>query len=112
MTMKDRLIKLGIAALVALAIPASMALAHGPDDAQKGLAMAASHAVGSVPSTVGAGKPDAVDKPADVGSQPQDNHGWFVSQAAKDHSTTGRARGAAVSAIARGDQGKPAAASH
>lgn len=40
------------------------------------------------------------------------NHGWFVSQAAKDHSTTGEAHGAAISKIARGNQGKPAAASH
>ena len=125
--MKDRLLKLGIAALVALAIPASIALAHGAGDAQQGLTTAAPHAQGSVPTTVGAGQPEGAGKPDDVGkpegagqpegagSQPQDNHGWFVSQAAQAFdrtTTTGKAHGAAVSAIARGTQGKPAAASH
>ena len=36
----------------------------------------------------------------------QQNHGWFVSQAAKDHSLTGRSHGEAVSAVAQSDQGK------
>jgi hypothetical protein len=145
--MKDRLLKLGIAALVALAIPASIALAHGAGDAQKGLTTAAQHAQASVPTTVGAGEPDSVGKPEDVGKpddvgrpegadKPDDvgkpegagrpetagqpegagqrpqNHGWFVSQIARNHSTTGKAHGQAVSAIARGNQGKPPAASH
>jgi|SRR5450756_735697 len=38
-----------------------------------------------------------------------DNHGLVVSQAAKVVSTTGKAHGAAVSAVARENVGKPAA---
>jgi hypothetical protein len=35
------------------------------------------------------------------------NHGWYVSQVARDHSITGRAHGQAVSAEARSEDGKP-----
>src|SRR4029079_19292414 len=38
------------------------------------------------------------------------NHGWYVSQAAHDKSTTGASHGKAVSAVARGDDGKTDAA--
>jgi hypothetical protein len=109
--MKDRMLKLGFAALVALAIPTVAVLAHGAAD--QGLS-AAGHAQGNVPDGVGTGTPDDPGAPAttsNAADRPH-NHGWFVSQAAKDHSTTGKAHGAAVSKIARGDQGKPAAASH
>jgi hypothetical protein len=68
----------------------------------------------------GVGKPTEVDPADDEGGseevdtdheRPQ-NHGWFVSQVAKDHSVTGRAHGEAVSAVAQSDQGKPEQASH
>src|SRR3989304_1491479 len=133
--MKDRLLERGTTALVALAIPASIALGQGAGDAQQGLTTAAEHAQGSVPTTVGAGKPagagkpdavgqpggagkpagggkpDDVGQPEGAGQRPQ-NHGWFVSQVAGNHSTTGKAPGQAVSRVARGDQGKPPAATH
>ena len=41
------------------------------------------------------------------GERPQ-NHGWFVSQVAKDKSLSGRDHGKAVSDVAHSDQGKPA----
>ena len=40
------------------------------------------------------------------------NHGWYVSQAAHDKSTTGSDHGKAVSAIARGDDGKSESSDH
>ena len=46
---------------------------------------------------------DTEDELSD-GERPQ-NHGWFVSQAAHDKSTTGSDHGKAVSAVARGDDG-------
>ncbi len=42
-----------------------------------------------------------------VSEAARDNHGADVSAVAKDDSTTGRAHGEAVSAIARGDHGQP-----
>ena len=135
--MNIRLFKIGFAALVALSIPAVAVFAHGAADAansSKGLTRAAQQAQGTLPSTVGA--PDTVGtptedepdvdettdedtdedttedtdedagQPADAGQRPE-NHGWFVSQAAKDHSTVGRAHGEAVSTVARSDAGKP-----
>jgi hypothetical protein len=40
------------------------------------------------------------------------NHGWYVSQAAHDKSTTGSDHGKAVSAVARGDDGKINSSDH
>ncbi len=40
------------------------------------------------------------------------NHGWYVSQAAHDKSTTGSDHGKAVSAVARGDDGKSESSDH
>jgi hypothetical protein len=51
-------------------------------------------------------------KPETAGDRPL-NHGWFVSQVAKDHSQTAKnsegvwTHGAAVSLVAKGDDGKP-----
>jgi hypothetical protein len=126
--MNIRLLKLGFAAAVALSVPAVAAFAHGSADASHGLTAAAEHApADTVPVTVGkpdwAGNPDEDEPLVDedaiedsdeetdadtsiAGERPQ-NHGWFVSQAAKDHSTAGRAHGEAVSTVARGDAGKP-----
>jgi hypothetical protein len=55
---------------------------------------------------------DAGENDTDSDEAPADherphNHGWYVSQVAKDHSVTGRAHGKAVSAEARSDDGKP-----
>ncbi len=129
--MKTRVAKAGVALLLTLAIPTAAVLAHGAVDAQKGLATAAQHAQESVPVSVpvghgadkdntgngdtendtdGAGKPvvpGAPDSTEATTNRPH-NHGWFVSQAAKDHSMTGKAHGAAVSKVARSNQGKPA----
>ncbi len=129
--MKKKLLKMGVAALVALAVPTAFALADGAANAQHGLTTAAGHAQGDVPDTVGAPDPadettaedqdttedtaeDTTDDQAtsdSAGDRPQ-NHGWFVSQVATDHSTTGKAHGKAVSEVAKSDQGKPAAANH
>jgi hypothetical protein len=46
------------------------------------------------------------EEPDGQNGRPQ-NHGWFVSQVAKDHSLTGREHGKAVSEVARSNQGKP-----
>lgn len=40
------------------------------------------------------------------------NHGWYVSQAAHDKSTTGADHGKTVSEVARGDDGKTDSADH
>jgi cobalamin biosynthesis protein CobT len=40
------------------------------------------------------------------------NHGWFVSQVAHDHSLTGRDHGKAVSEAAHGSDGKKAKPTH
>ena len=96
--MKDRLFKLGFAALVALAVPTVATLARGVADAATGSSAAAQALTAPAASNAPAARAH--------------NHGWFVSQAAKNHSTTGKAHGAAVSKIAQGAQGKPVAANH
>jgi hypothetical protein len=109
--MNKRILRLGLVGAIALTIPAAAA-AHGPDDAAKGLAKAAQHAQGDVPTTVGqpAGDEDT-GKPETAGDRPH-NHGWFVSQVAKDKSKTAQnsegqwTHGAAVSAVAQSDEGK------
>ena len=49
----------------------------------------------------------ALPSAAVLAEGPSGNHGADVSTVAKDHSTTGRAHGEAVSAVARGDHGQP-----
>lgn len=112
--MKDRMLKLGFAALVALAIPTVATLAHGPADASQGSSAAARHAQANGPDLAGTGTPHDQGAAAAANAQANrpHNHGWFVSQAAKDHSTTGKAHGAAVSKIAKGSEGAPAASTH
>jgi hypothetical protein len=97
---KEPMLKVAFAALVALAIPTVAVLAQPPGDAQGGPTAATARVQEAAPAASGA--------PA---ARPH-NHGWFVSQAAKDRSSKGRAHGAAVSTIARGDQGKPSKAGH
>ncbi len=103
--MKHQILRLGLTAAIALAIPTAAVLANGPSDNAKSHVNA--HA--NLPTNDDQGKPDDVGTPANAGERPH-NHGWFVSQVATDHSTTGRAHGEAVSAVARGDDGKPDAA--
>jgi hypothetical protein len=50
------------------------------------------------------------DETDETGGDRPHNHGWFVSQVAKDNSVSGGAHGEAVSAVAQSDQGKPEAA--
>lgn len=97
--MKNRFLRFALVAAVALAIPAAAVLANGPSDKAK--SHANPHANLSTKTNRG-GSENAAERPH--------NHGWFVSQVAKDHSTTGRAHGEAVSKVARGDDGKPNAA--
>jgi len=98
--MKQRILRIGLVAAIALAIPTAAILAKGPSDNAK--SHANSHA--KLPTNDEVGRPEDAGKPA--GERPH-NHGWFVSQVAHDHSVTGRAHGEAVSEVARGDAGKP-----
>jgi hypothetical protein len=110
--MKERIVRLGLVGAIALTIPAAAA-AHGPGDAAKGLDKAAEHSQGNAPTTVGQPTNDEdTGKPETAGDRPH-NHGWYVSQVARDESQTAKnsngqwTHGAAVSDVAKGDQGKP-----
>ena len=103
--MTHRILRLGLAVAIALAVPSAVILANGPSD--NGRSHANSRA--NLPAEDELGPPEGVGTPEAAGERPH-NHGWFVSQIARDHSTTGRAHGEAVSEAARGDEGKPAAA--
>jgi len=109
--MKHQIIRLGLTVAIALAIPTVAVLAAGPSENAK--AHANEHATlpttGDQAGVEDTEQPEDASQPEDAGERPE-NHGWFVSQAAKDHTTTGRAHGEAVSAVARGDDGKPDAA--
>ena len=106
--MKHQIIRLGLTAAIALAIPTVAVLAAGPSENAK--AHANEHATLPTNEELGqpedAGPPENAGQPENAGERPE-NHGFFVSQAARDHSTTGKAHGEAVSAVARGDDGKP-----
>ncbi len=112
--MKERILRLGLVGAIALTVPVAAA-AHGPGDAATGLEKAAQHAQGNLPTTVGkpegAGQPENTGKPETAGDRPH-NHGWYVSQEAKNKSAVATTagghsnHGAAVSAVAKGDQGK------
>ena len=123
-----------LVALTAIALSAGVVLAARPSTAPPaaatpGLTRAADAAGKTVPVAAeaptapdeGTETPDpSTDEDADAtdatettdvqaDSQPQ-NHGWFVSQAAKADTPAGfDNHGAYVSSIAKGDQGKPAA---
>jgi len=103
--MKHKILRLGLIAAIALAIPTAAILANGPSE--KGKSHANGHA--NLPTNDDQAKPDQAGEPKNAGERPH-NHGWFVSQVARDHSITGRAHGEAVSEVARGDDGKPDAA--
>jgi hypothetical protein len=107
--MKQRILRLGLVAVIALAVPVA-ALARGPGHGQEVKAEKQHHGQtsGDPKET---GKPDDTGKPETAGDRPH-NHGWFVSQVAKDKSKTAQnsegqwTHGAAVSAVAQSDQGK------
>src|SRR3989304_679998 len=107
--MKERILRLGLVAIIALSIPAA-AMARGPGHGQEVSAEKRHH------GQTEAGKPETTGKPETAGERPH-NHGWYVSQAAKNKSLVAAnaqgesTHGAAVSAVAQGDQGKQAASS-
>jgi hypothetical protein len=108
--MKKRILRLGLVALIAMSIPAA-ALARGPGHGQEVKAEKQHHGqpAGDPKET---GKPDDTGKPETAGERPK-NHGWYVSQAAKNDSLVAKnsqgesTHGAAVSDVAKSDQGKP-----
>jgi len=105
--MKQRIIRIALVLAVAVAIPTAVVLGHGPGD--NGTSHANAHATLPDNQDQDQDQPKDADQTEQSGDRPH-NHGWFVSQVAKDHSTTGRAHGEAVSKVARGDDGKPDAA--
>jgi len=111
--MKQRILRLGLVALIALAVPVA-AVARGPGHGQEVKAEKQHHGQtsGDPQET---GKPEdkgKLGKPESAGDRPH-NHGWYVSQAAKNKSLVATnadgksTHGAAVSAVAQSDQGKP-----
>jgi hypothetical protein len=131
----NRLIAL-LTAVVAIALGgASIAFAASPSSTHGSLVSTAAHATyasghdhgaavssvanahGVATSTAAKAKHDATDTSTDTttptsdASRPQ-NHGFFVSTVAKDHTATGKAHGAAVSAVAKSDQGKSSHSGH
>jgi hypothetical protein len=108
--MKQRILKLGLVAVIALAVPVA-AFARGPGHGQEVKAEKQHHGQtsGDPKET---GKPEDTGKPESAGDRPH-NHGWWVSQVAKDQSKTAQnsegqwTHGAAVSDVAKSDQGKP-----
>lgn len=108
--MKQRILRLGLVAVIALAVPVA-AFARGPGHGQEVKAEKQHHGQtsGDPKET---GKPEDKDKPETAGDRPH-NHGWYVSQAAKNKSLVATnadgtsTHGAAVSAVAQSDQGKP-----
>jgi hypothetical protein len=105
--MKERILRLGLVAAIALAVPA--AATADPGHGQQVKAEKQHH--GQTNKPVDAGKPDETGKPETAGERPH-NHGWYVSQAAKNKSLQATnadgvsTHGAAVSAVAKSDQGK------
>ena len=111
-----------LVALAALGLTAGAVLAARPTSvdappaaAADGLSTATEASGQTVPVRVGEAALPAADEDEDAdavgaGERPQ-NHGWFVSQAAKDATPASAANhGESVSAVARSDAGKPAAA--
>ena len=102
---KQRILRVGLAVAVGLAIPTAGVLAKGPNPANNGHGHADQHKPTNTGKPAGKGKPETAGKPEDAGSRPH-NHGWFVSQVAKSNATSGRAHGQAVSTEAQTEDGK------
>jgi hypothetical protein len=119
MTMLGRVLTVkGLAVLGVLGIgvgTAAAATGSLPSQAQDGLANAASHVGITLPAShdnhptkdhhPGNGNGNTGPSASAPTSTPS-NHGTDVSQVARSTDTTGRAHGAAVAAVARGDHGK------
>jgi len=132
--MTQRLFRLVMAIVAALTLSGSVVSASTPARQAAPSATPAGHACGHdggaavtegvMPPKTNKGKSQGphghahVQQPGDepeeapVAHERKQNHGWYVSQAAHDQSTTGREHGAAVSDVARGTAGKPDAAGH
>jgi len=108
--MKERVLRLGLVGAIALAVPAG-AVATGPGHGQEVKAEKQHHGQTKTHEPQGSGKPAEAGKPATAAERPH-NHGWYVSQVAHDKGVTATGadgqstHGAAVSAVAKGDQGK------
>ena len=130
--MNHRLATTAGAIVAALTLSASVANAAGPTGSVSRVtgALATNHALGDCSDVYGRWWADAAlaaqtapalavraaqetepEEESPEGDRPQ-NHGWFVSQAAHDKSSTGAAHGKAVSEMARGNSGKPESAEH
>jgi hypothetical protein len=111
--MKERVLRLAVIAALALALPAA-AVADPGHGQQVKAEKQHQGADANKPDTTGDEDKDTdteTGKPESAGDRPH-NHGWYVSQVAKDKSkvatnTEGAStHGAAVSAVAKSDQGK------
>jgi hypothetical protein len=131
--MKQRWLVTIAACLSAMALSASAVVAAPAAKVDRGITSAGGCGHGTAATEVGGVKPakneqksnrgrhlgQGKDHPTGAESDDSDseeqggdherkqNHGWFVSQVARDDSITGRAHGEAVSEVARSDQGKP-----
>jgi hypothetical protein len=108
--MKERIVRLGLVGALALGLPAAAA-AQGPGHGQEVKAEKQHHGQGQGQKPTETGKPDDTGKPETAGERPH-NHGWYVSQTAKDKSAVAlnadgtSTHGAAVQVVAKSDQGK------
>ena len=106
--MKERILRLGLVGALALMLPAAAA-AQGPGHGQ---AVKAEKQHQGQTRTSEPAEDEDTGTPESAGDRPH-NHGWYVSQVARDHSQTAKnsagvwTHGAAVSAVAQSDQGKP-----
>jgi hypothetical protein len=109
---KHRLITTVLAIVASLTLAGSVVTARAPAAAER-------HT--ETPNVVAHGNPHASDQGENADDQAENeppdqnrphNHGWYVSQAAHDKSTTGAAHGKAVSAVARGHDGKTDTTDH
>ena len=108
--MKQRVLRLGLVAILALGVPAA-AVARGPGHGPEVSAEKQHHGQTTGGKPEQTGRPEDAGKPETAGERPH-NHGWFVSQVARDKSAVATdadgksTHGAAVSAVAQSDQGK------
>ena len=106
--MKERILRLGLVGALALTIPAA-AVAKGPGHGQT---VSAEKQHQGQTKTTEPTEDEDTGKPETAGDRPH-NHGWFVSQAAKNKSLVATnadgksTHGAGVSDVAHSDQGKP-----
>jgi hypothetical protein len=112
--MKERILRIGVVAAIALALPGAATADPGHGQQVKAEKQHQGRDANK-PEETGkpdqSGKPDETGKPESAGDRPH-NHGWYVSQIAKDETKVAKndagetTHGAAVSAVAQSDQGK------